>query len=77
MDAHGRSNGGRAMIITMVGRWVRVKLHAATCRLDAFTLGTPKWSDFVLLASLLTLQALSAFREMGFNLGFTQLCPYQ
>ncbi|CAM6025924.1 unnamed protein product [Sphagnum balticum] len=64
-ERSGRSNDGRAGSIQ---RWTRhdhddgrslgtCNLHAATCRLDAFTLGTPKWSDFVLLASLFTLQA--------------------
>lgn len=53
-ERSGRSNGVRAWSIQ---RWTRhdhddgrslgtCNRHAATCRLDAFTLGTPKWSDF-------------------------------
>jgi hypothetical protein len=67
-ERSGRSNDGHAWSIQ---RWTyhdhddgrslgTCNLHAATCRLDAFTLGTPTQMEcfFVLLASLLTLQAL-------------------
>jgi hypothetical protein len=57
MDAHGRSNGGRAMIMTMVGRWVRVTVMLPHAVLTLSHLGHPNGVIFVVLASLLTLQA--------------------
>jgi hypothetical protein len=66
------------MIMMMVGRWVRATFHAATCRLDAFTLvGHPNGVIFVVLASLLTLQALISIQRNGIQLGLHATLPYQ